>query len=160
MTSQGALMFAVFASRERAREAQAEVSDDGEAEVEVELISTPDEVRQRAGPPGLRDLGMLLGISLIVGFVIAGFGALILTAAGALSEPVPLAVVGGAIAVVVAGTLGGLAGWFAFSSHTRLERRRLCSLVEHGHGLLLFPPRPELGDRLRERGALHIGSLT
>jgi hypothetical protein len=157
MTPHGALMFAVFSSRERARAAQAAL---GETD-ELELIASPDEVRRRAvSPPGIRGLGMLLGISLIVGFIVAGFGALVLAAAGTLPEPVPVALLGGALAVVIAAMLGGLAGWLAFSSHTRLELRRLCSLVERGHALLLFPARSDVGDQLREHGAVQIGSLT
>lgn len=156
MTPNGALMFAVFSSRERAGEARASLSEADE----LELIASSDEVRQRAASPGIRGLGMLLGISLIVGFVVAGFGGLVLAAAGTLPEPVPVALLGGALAVVIAATLGGLAGWLAFSSHTRLELGRLCSLVERGHALLLFPARSDLGERLRERGATQIGSLT
>src|SRR5690606_13193251 len=72
MTSQGALMFALFASSQRAREAQAELSNGAE----LELIVTPAEVRRRASSTGMlaRGLGMLLGVSLIAGFVIVGLG--------------------------------------------------------------------------------------
>jgi hypothetical protein len=160
MTRHGALMFAVFSSHERAREAQA-ILTEGREGSEVELIASPDEVRRRArSPTGIRGLGMLLGISLIVGFIVAGFGSLVLAAAGTLPEPVPVALLGGALAVVIAAMLGGLAGWLAFSSHTRLELRRLCSLLERGHALLLFPAHSDVRARLRERGAVQIGSLT
>jgi hypothetical protein len=151
----GALMFAVFSSRERAWAACSE-------EPELELIVTPHELRDRASSPELlmRGLGMLLAASLVVGFVIAGLGALVLAAAGSLPEPLPTAYASAGVAVVFAATLGGLAGWLAFASHSRLEHRRLCSLIEHGHGLLLFRNRSDLRERLKRHGALQIGSLT
>lgn len=80
---------------------------------------------------------MLLGVSLIVGCVIAGFGALVLTAAGALPESDTEVWLGAAVAVVVAAVLGGLAGWLAFSSHAVLDARRR-----------------------RDRGVAQIGSMT
>src|SRR5690606_33222196 len=107
-----------------------------------------------------RGLGMLLGVSLIAGFVIVGLGAVVLSVAGALPNSVPSAWLAAGVAVVLATTLGGLAGWLAFSSHTRLQLDRLCSLLEHGHGLLLFPARSDVQARLRERGAVQIGSLS
>ena len=153
-------MFAVFSSRERAWAACSELAEPDDAE--LELIVTPNELRERASSPELlmRGLGMLLAASLVVGFVIAGLGALVLAAAGALPEPLPTAYLSAGVAVVFAATLGGLAGWLAFASHSRLELRRLCSLIEHGHALLLFPGRSDLRDRLRRHGALQIGSLT
>lgn len=160
MTSQGALMFALFASRERAGAAQAEL--EAAERAEVESIVSPGQLRRRASSTGVvvRGLGMLLGVSLIVGFVVVGLGLLLLTAAGALPEPVPTSLLAAAVAVVLAATLGGLAGWLAFTSHTRLELDRLCMLVERGHGLLVFPARDDVGAQLRERGAVRIGSLT
>lgn len=168
----GALMFAVFSSRERAWQARCELAEAEELEHaqpselteldDIDLVVTPNELRERASSPDqlMRGLGMLLGASLVVGFVIAGLGALVLAAAGALPEPLPTAYLSAGVAVVFAATLGGLAGWLAFASHSRLEIRRLCSLLERGHALLLFPARRELREHLRRRGAVQIGSLT
>lgn len=156
----GALMFAVFSSRERAWAVRAELAEGEDGE--LELVATPAELREWASAPELlvRGLGLLLAASLVVGFVIAGLGALLLSAAGALPEPLPSAYLTAAVAVVLAATLGGLAGWLAFASHSRLELRRLCSLLERGHALLLFPARSEVREHLHRRGALQIGKLT
>jgi len=153
-------MFAVFSSRERAWAVRSELA--GADHSELELIATPPELRERASSPDLlmRGLGLLLAASLVVGFVIAGLGALLLSAAGALPEPLPTAYLSAGVAVVLAATLGGLAGWLALASHSRLEQRRLCSLLERGHALLLFPARSELREHLPQRGALQIGPLT
>jgi hypothetical protein len=158
MTDQGTLMFAVFASRERADEVRAEL----DAAANVDLIITPLELRARVHWPGqfAPGLGLLLAASLMVGFVIAGFGALVLTVAGALPQPVPAAYSSAAVAVVLAAMLGGLAGWFAFASHSRIELHRLCSLLEHGHALLLFPACSECEDHMLRRGAVQMGTLT
>ncbi len=159
MTPQGALMFAVFASNERARVARAELADDGNA---VELVATTEEVQRRAAAtrPLMRKLGMLLAASLVVGFVIAALGAALLAAVGALPRPVPHALLTAAVAIVLAAVLGGLAGGLAFATRSQLELRRLCSLIEHGHALLLFPAGSKLGERLRRSGAVQIGSLS
>ena len=160
-------MFAVFSSRERAWAVRSELAVVGPGE--LELIATPPELREQQPEPAhqqvrrgrpLAQLGLLLAASLVVGFVIAGLGALLLSAAGALPEPLPTAYLSAGVAVVLAATLGGLAGWLAFASHSRLELRRLCSLLERGHALLLFPARSELREHLRQRGALQIGPLT
>lgn len=158
MTSQRALMFAVFASSERARIARAELARDA---TNVELIATPDEVERRAEAtrPMIRRFGLLLAASLVVGFVIAGLATLVLAALGALPRPVPDAVLSVGIAVILAAVLGGVAGGLAFTTRSQLELRRLCSLVEHGHGLLLFPANSGLDAHLRRFGAVQIGSL-
>jgi hypothetical protein len=163
MTPEGALMFAVFSSRERAHRARFELAEhDDHDDHDIDLIVAPHQLRERAAAPALlvRGLGLLLTISLVVGFVIAGLGALVLSAAGVLPQPVPAAYVSAGVAVVLAATLGGLAGWLAFASHSRIELRRLCGLLEHGHALLVFPARRDFGERLRRCGALQIGSLT
>lgn len=153
-------MFAVFSSRERAWAACSELAEPDNDE-ELEVIVTANELHERASSPELvRGLGMLLAASLVVGFVIAGLGALVLAAAGALPEPLPTAYSSAGVAVVFAATLGGLAGWLAFASHSRLELQRLCSLIERGHALLLFPGRRDWRERVRRCGALQIGSLT
>lgn len=152
-------MFALFSSRERAWAACSELAEPDDDE-RLEVIVSANELRERASSPELmRGLGMLLAASLVVGFVIAGLGALVLAAAGALPEPLPTAYLSAGVAVVFAATLGGLAGWLAFASHSRLELRRLCSLVERGHALLLFSGGGELRGRVRRCGALQIGVL-
>ncbi len=160
MTRHAALMFAVFASNERARAARAELADDG---AQVELVASPELVTRRAeaARPLVRRLGLLLGLSLVAGFVIAALGALLLAAVGALPRPIPTELISAGVAVVLAAVLGGLAGGLAFTTRSQLEQRRLCALIERGHALLLFPARRgELGDRLRRFGAVQVGSLS
>jgi hypothetical protein len=78
---------------------------------------------------------------------------------GALPRPVPQEHASAAVAVILAAMLGGLAGWFAFASHSRIELQRLCSLLARGHALLLFPARADYVGHMRGRGAVRIGWL-
>jgi hypothetical protein len=155
MTDEGTLMFAVFASHERADEVRAEFDHD------LDLILAPHELRARARWPEQfsAGLGLVVMASLLVGSVIAGLGALVMAGVGALPRPVPQEHASAAVAVVLASMLGGLAGWFAFASHSRIELRRLCSLLERGHALLLFPAGRDYVSHMRRRGAVRIGWL-
>lgn len=157
-TTNTGLRFAVFASSDRARAAQVEVAgfDD------VELLTTTTDLRSDAvaNELPLARLALLLGASLVVGFVIVGIGMLVLMAAEAMPNPIPTAYLTTGVAVVLAAGLGGLAGALIYAGRSRTAMTRLRGLLDHGHAVLLFRGQGDCDEILRQRGAVQIGSLT
>lgn len=157
-TTNTALKFAVFANSDRARAAQDEVGGIDDVELLTKTTDLrPDAVRDQV--PVVR-LALLLGASLVVGFVIVGIGVLVLMAAEAMPDPIPTAYLTTGIAVVLAAGLGGLAGALIYAGRSRASLDRLRSLLNHGHAVLLFRAQGDFDEILRRRGAVQIGSLT